>query len=244
MARRCYEDSLKVGLTLPGLTVNALDLDMDPRHLYESERPHPDEDLKEVQIGPLTTHVTKIGASLGSEEEDRLVDFLRRNMDVFAWATKDMLGIDPDFICHRLSVLWGARPVAQKRRKHGEEKRKAIKEEMSKLLAAGFVREVRYPTWLANVVLVKKASGRWRMCTDYTDLNRACPKDPYPLPSIDRLVDGVSGFALLSFMDAYSGYNQIRMHPQDVEKIAFITEEGAFYYKVMPFGLKNAGATY
>ncbi|RDY05633.1 hypothetical protein CR513_10508, partial [Mucuna pruriens] len=92
--------------------------------------------------------------------------------------------------------------------------------------------------------MVKKASGKWRMCTDYTDLNKACPKDPYPLPSIDRLVDGVSGFALLSFMDAYSGYNQIQMHPHDEEKTAFITDAGAFCYKVMPFGLKNARATY
>ncbi|RDY02416.1 Retrovirus-related Pol polyprotein from transposon 17.6, partial [Mucuna pruriens] len=82
------------------------------------------------------------------------------------------------------------------------------------------------------------------MSTDYTDLNKVCPKDPYPLPNIDRLVDNVSGYEFLSFMDAYSGYNQIRMHPEDEEKTAFITDSGAFCYKVMPFGLKNAGATY
>ncbi|RDX85209.1 Retrovirus-related Pol polyprotein from transposon 17.6, partial [Mucuna pruriens] len=82
------------------------------------------------------------------------------------------------------------------------------------------------------------------MCMDYIDLNKACPKDPYPLPNIDRLVDGASGFALLSFIDAYSGYNQIRMHPQDKAKTAFITDSEAFCYKVMPFGLKNARATY
>ncbi|RDX96113.1 hypothetical protein CR513_21271, partial [Mucuna pruriens] len=155
-----------------------------------------------------------------------------------------MPGIDPRFMCHHLSISPGSKPVAQKKRKQGEEKRKAIKEEVGKLLAADFVREVQYPTWLANVVMVKKANGRWRMCADYTDLNKACPKDPYPLPSIDRLVDGVSRHALLSFMDAYLGYNQIRMHPADEEKTTFITEAGAFYYKVMPFGLKNAGATY
>ncbi|RDX60995.1 hypothetical protein CR513_60818, partial [Mucuna pruriens] len=92
--------------------------------------------------------------------------------------------------------------------------------------------------------MVKKANGKWRMRIDYTDLNKACPKDPYPLPSIDCLVDGVSSFALLSFMDAYSSYNQIRMHPQDEEKIAFITDIGAFCYKVMSFSLKNAEVTY
>ncbi|RDX73894.1 Retrovirus-related Pol polyprotein, partial [Mucuna pruriens] len=155
-----------------------------------------------------------------------------------------MPGIDPSYISHSLSIGKDVKPIAQKRRKQGEERRKAAREETSRLLAAGFIREVQYPTWLANVVMVKKPNGRWRMCTDYTDLNKACPKDPYPLPSIDRLVDGVSGYALLSFMDAYSGYNQIRMHPQDEEKTAFITETGAFCYRVMPFGLKNAGATY
>ncbi|RDX80914.1 hypothetical protein CR513_38470, partial [Mucuna pruriens] len=92
--------------------------------------------------------------------------------------------------------------------------------------------------------MVRKANGKWRMCIDYTDLNKACPKDPYPLPGIDRLVDSVAGFTFLSFMDAYSGYNQIRMYPKDEEKTAFITNEGAFCYQVMPFGLKNAGATY
>ncbi|RDX81062.1 hypothetical protein CR513_38298, partial [Mucuna pruriens] len=121
-----------------------------------------------------------------------------------------MPGIDPSFMTHRLSVGKGVKPVAQKQRKQREKRRKAAKEETSRLLAASFIREVQYPTWLANVVMVKKPNGRWRMCTDYTDLNKACPKDPYPLPSIDRLVDGVSGYALLSFMDAYSGYNQIR----------------------------------
>ncbi|RDX88904.1 hypothetical protein CR513_29447, partial [Mucuna pruriens] len=120
-----------------------------------------------------------------------------------------MPGIDPGFMCHRLSVAPKARP----NRRQGLEKRRAIKEETGKLLAAGFIREVQYSTWLTNVVMVRKANGRWRMCTDYTDLNKACPKDPYLLPSIDRLVDGVSVFALLSFMDAYSGYNQIQMHP-------------------------------
>ena len=82
------------------------------------------------------------------------------------------------------------------------------------------------------------------MCTDYTHLNKACPKDAYPLPSIDKLVDGASGFKFLSFLDAYSGHNQIHMHPPDEAKTAFITEDANYYYQVMPFGLKNAGATY
>jgi hypothetical protein len=120
----------------------------------------------------------------------------------------------------------------------------AIAEEVEKLLKARFIREVYYPDWLANVVLVKKSNGKWRMCIDFTDLNKACPKDSFPLPRIDMLVDSTVGHGLLSFMDAFFSYNQIRMHPADQEKTAFITDQGLYCYQVMPFGLKNAGATF
>ena len=101
-----------------------------------------------------------------------------------------------------------------------------------------------YPEWLANMVMVKKNSGKRRMCVDFIDLNRACPKDRFPLPKIDQLLDSTVGYKLLSFMDAFSGYNQIMMDEEDQEKTAFITSQGLYCYKVMPFGLKNAGATY
>jgi len=111
-------------------------------------------------------------------------------------------------------------------------------------LGVGHIREIQYPEWLANVVLVKKANGKWRMCVDFTDLNKACPKDSYPLSSIDALVDSASGCKMLSFLDAFFGYNQIKMHPRDECKIAFMTELSCYCYMVMPFGLKNVGATY
>ncbi|RDY12155.1 hypothetical protein CR513_03082, partial [Mucuna pruriens] len=207
-ARKCYEDSLRIELGVRENKVNVLDIDLDPRYFSEGQRPYPVGDLKKVRIGSSADQKTHIGTTLNEEEEKLLVSTLQKNADVFAWTAKDMPGLDPRFMCHELSIKPGSKPVVQKKRKQGEEKRAAIKEEVEKLLAAGFVREVQYPTWLANVVMVRKANGRWRMCTDYTDLNKACPKDPYPLPSIDRLVDEVSGQALLSFMDAYSGYNQ------------------------------------
>jgi len=94
------------------------------------------------------------------------------------------------------------------------------------------------------VVLVKKANGKWRICIDFTDLNKVCPKDLYPLPSIDALVDNALGCKMLSFLDAFSGYNQIKMHPRDESKTTFLTETCSYCYKVMPFGLKNASATY
>ena len=125
-----------------------------------------------------------------------------------------------------------------------QERDKAIAEKVRELLEAGFIREVYYPDWLANMVMVKKANGKWRMCVDFTDLNRACPKDSYPLPQIDTLVDSTTRHELLSFMDAFSGYNQIKMNEEDQERISFVTSQGLFCYKVMPFGLKNTGATY
>ena len=124
------------------------------------------------------------------------------------------------------------------------ERDNAIKDEVQKLMEAKFIREVYYPDWLTNVVMIKKANGKWRMCVDFTDLNKAFPKDSYPLPHIDQLVDSTAGHKLLSFMDAFSGYNQIRMDEADQKKMSFVTSQGLFCYEVMPFGLKNAGATY
>ena len=117
-------------------------------------------------------------------------------------------------------------------------------EEVEKLLVAGFIREVHYLKWLANVVMVKKSNRKWRMCVDFTSLNNACPKDNFPLPRIDQLVDSTVGYELLTFMDAFSGYNQILMKKEDQEKTAFVTSRGLYCYKVMLFKLKNASATY
>jgi len=145
---------------------------------------------------------------------------------------------------HKLSIYKEVRYVSQKKRKLGEERRQAAKVEANKLLCAGFIEEAQYTTWLSNVVLVKKANDKWRMCVDYTDLNKACPRDAYPLPNIHRLVDGAARNKVLSFLDAYSRYNQIPMASSDMHKTTFITDDANYFYRVMPFGLKNAVATY
>jgi len=119
-----------------------------------------------------------------------------------------------------------------------------IKEEVVKQFNTGFLAVAKYPQWVANVVSVPKKDGKVRMCVDYRDLNRASPKGNFPLPHIDTLVDNTAKSALFFFMDRFSGYNQIRMVPKDLEKTTFITLWGTFYYKVMPLGLKNAGVTY
>ena len=134
--------------------------------------------------------------------------------------------------------------VQQRRRVFTLERDQVVANKVNKLLIAGFIREEYYPDWLTNVVLVKKANRKWRMCVDFTDLNKACPKDSFPLPRIDQLVDSTAGHKLLMFMDVFSGNNQIKLTEEYQEKTAFITSQGIYYYKVMPFGLKNAGATY
>ena len=148
--------------------------------------------------------------------------------------------IDPSIIVHRLNVGLAHKPVIQKRRRFNPKHYIAINEEVKKLLIAKFIREVHYPEWLANVVIVNKLNGKCKICIDYTDLNKACPKYSFPIPRIDQLVDATAGHELLSFMDAYSGYNQICMCPKNEDKTTFTVDRGLFCYKVMLFGLKNA----
>ena len=154
--------------------------------------------------------MTKIGTTLSPEMRTKLIQFLKENIDVFAWSHVDMPGIAPEVIQHKLNVDPKRKPVQQRRRVFAPKRDQAVTDEVTKLLAAGFIREVYYLEWLANVVLVKKASGKWRMCVDFTDLNQVCPKDSFPLLRIDQLVDSTIGHKLLTFMDAFSGYNQDR----------------------------------
>jgi len=121
---------------------------------------------------------------------------------------------------------------------------KAVREEVDKLKEAEAIKEVYYPEWLANTVVINKKNGKWRVCVDFTDLNKACPKDPFPVPKINQLVDATFGHPKMSFLHAFQRYHQIALAPKDQEKTSFITPTGNFYYKVMPFGLKNAGSTY
>jgi hypothetical protein len=145
---------------------------------------------------------------------------------------------------HRLEVNKTARPIKKKLRRFANDRKQAIEVEVCKLLAAGFIRECEHLVWLANPVLVPKKIGALRMCIDYTDLIKHYPKDPFPLPRIDQVVDSTAGSVLLCFLDCYSRYNQIALHPDDEDKTAFITPHDIYCYKVMTFDLKNAGATY
>jgi hypothetical protein len=155
-----------------------------------------------------------------------------------------MPGIPREVAKYALEIRAGSKPMKQRLRRFNEEKRKVIGEEIHKLLEAGFIKEVHHPEWLANPVLVKKKNRKWRMCVDYTSLNKACPKVLFPLPHIDQIVDSTMGCETLSFLDAYFGYHQIKMKESDQLTTSFITPFGLYCYVTMPFGLRNAGATY
>jgi hypothetical protein len=155
-----------------------------------------------------------------------------------------MPGVPRELVEHTLNVDPKARPVKQPLRQFDEPKRKAIAAKLHRLENAGFIREIKTSTWVSNPVIVpKKNTYVHRVYVEYTSLNKHCPKDPFPLPRIDQIIDSTAGCARLTFLDAYSGYNQIKLKKEDEEKTTFITPYGVFCYQVMPFGLKNVGAT-
>jgi hypothetical protein len=155
-----------------------------------------------------------------------------------------MPGIPREVTEHALEIRAGSKPVKQRLCRFNAEKRKVIDEEVHKLLEAGFINEVHHLEWLANPVLVKKKSGKWRMCLDYTSLNKACPKVPFPLPRINQIIDSTAGCETLSFLDAYSSYHHIKMKESDQLATSFITPFGMYCYVTMSFGLWNTGAMY
>ena len=152
--------------------------------------------------------------------------------------------MDPDFICHHLNINSFIFPKKQPPQRSSKEHSNAINEEVLKLKRVGAIKEVFYLEWLANTVVLKKKSGKWQVCVDFTNLNMACPKDPFPLPRIDQLVDAITSHPRMSFLDAFQGYHQIPLALGDQEKTSFVTPTGNYHYKILSFGLKNAGSTY
>ncbi|GJY37727.1 reverse transcriptase domain-containing protein [Tanacetum coccineum] len=203
------------------------------------------EEKIQVAIYPVYPKQTiAIGSTLTEEGWKELYGLLRRNLDIFAWRPANMTGVPRHIAEHRLNIREGCLPVRQKKIGQAPERNKAIYEEVEKLVDAGIMKEVHYHSWLSNPVMVKRHDESWRMCVDLKDLNKACPKDGYPLPEIDWNVESLCGYPFKCFLDAYKGYHQIKMAKEDEEKTTFITSQGIFCYSKMPFRLKNVGATY
>ncbi|KAL0445289.1 UNVERIFIED_CONTAM: hypothetical protein Slati_2251600 [Sesamum latifolium] len=222
--------------------------DPTPRSKLKEETPvavQPVEELLIVELIPGDPDKTKkVGSKMKEDVREQVINYLQKNKDIFAWTPQDLEGIDPGVIMHHLNLDSTIRPIKQKKRHFESEKDKIIQGEVNKQLTARHIREIQFPEWLSNVVLVPKLGRKWRMCIDFRDLNKAYPKDYYPLPRIDQLVDSTSGCELLSMMDASQGYHQIMLAPEDHKKVSFITSDGTFCYIAMPFGLKNVRATY
>ncbi|XP_027158506.1 uncharacterized protein LOC113760135 [Coffea eugenioides] len=251
-ARECYLATIQAAVT-PRPSPRSeekrpavLSIDcIDPQKAGEPNRLEPGDEVEQVVLDKAKPdQVVQVGAGLPSPLKEEMISLIKDHRDVFAWSADEVVGVPPELMIHQLNVNPQARPVRQKRRHFGPERSKAISDEVDKLLPAKMIHEIQYPTWLSNPVMVKKDAGGWRICVDFTDLNKACPKDCYPLPRIDALVDSAMGHEILCFLDAFKGYHQIGMSEEDQEKTAFYTDHGVYCYSTMPFGLKNAGATY
>ncbi|PKI59641.1 hypothetical protein CRG98_019978 [Punica granatum] len=204
------------------------------------------EPTEEINVGTEEEpRILKIDTSLDPTQRAQMIDFLTRYQEVFAWSYANMPGLDPSIVKHFLPLdTEKFPPKRQQLRRQRASLLLRIKEEVVKQINAGYLEVCNYSEWVANIVPVEKKDGRVRVCVDYRDLNKASPKDNFPLPHIDILVDNTARHAQFSFMDGFSGYNQIRMAEEDKIKTTFTTMWGTFCYHVMPFGLKNAEVTY
>ena len=189
------------------------------------------EDLEKVVVGDDPKRFFQIGAQMPLLENEQLVDLLRRNVDVFVQDAYKALELEPNFICHHLNVNPSIIPKRQPPRRPSKEHVEVVKSEVTKLKQARAIKEVFYPQWLANTVVVKKKTGKWRVCMDFIDLNKACPKDPFPMPRIDQLVDATVGHPRMSFLDAFQGYHQIPLALDD--------QENSFYYSYRKLSLQG-----
>ncbi|XP_055824288.1 uncharacterized protein LOC129892753 [Solanum dulcamara] len=187
---------------------------------------------------------TRISVHLAKAQRMELINLLREYIDIFAWSYDDVSGFSKDIISHKLSISSDCSPVKQKTRKFKPTLSLRIKKEVTKQIQSKVVEVMQYLTWLANIISVPKKDGKIRICVDYRDLNKASPKDNFPLPNIHILIDNCAKHEMQSFVDSYAGYHQILIDEEDEEKTVFITPWGMYHYRVMPFGLKNAGATY
>jgi hypothetical protein len=214
------------------------------QYKYKSEKAASADQLKPMLLcEDIAEQKVLLGSQLSEEQEKTLIRFLFNNKDVFAWSANDLYGVNRDIIEHSLNVDPSFRPRKQRLRKMSDDKAEGARNEVKRLLSADVIREVKYLEWLANTVMVKNANGKWRICIDFTDLNKACPKDEFPLPRIDSLVDAASSSELMSLLDCYSIYHQIWMK-EDEPKTSFITPNGTYCYLRMLEGLKNAGGNF
>jgi hypothetical protein len=185
-----------------------------------------------------------LGANYTPDEVVSYTTLFKEFHDIFTWSYEEMLGIDPSIVVHKIKTYPDAKPVQKKLRPVHPKKVATIKAEVEKILKSGFIYPIPLTEWVTNLVLVAKKQGTIRVCIDYRDISKSCPKDKYPMPFIDQIIDNCVRSVIFSFMDGFSGYNQIEIFPIDQYKTTFIFPWGTFTYRKLPFGLKNVGATF
>jgi hypothetical protein len=198
----------------------------------------------DISIKPRIIEEITIDAASSPEEITSYKSLFQEYQDIFSWSYTEIPGLDPSIVGHRINTWPYVTPVHQNQRPLHPSKVVAIKVEIDKLRIVNFIYPIAYTSWVSNPVPINKKQGTIRICTNFHDLNHACPKDNFPTPFIDQIIDDCVVHEALSFMDGFSGYNQIQIHPADQYKTTFTTPWGTVAYRVMLFGLKNAGDTF
>ncbi|MCO5560567.1 hypothetical protein L7F22_014182 [Adiantum nelumboides] len=204
------------------------------------------EDAKKIDLaspGEDSKHVY-IATDLEPEEEKELIEILQEFRDVFAWSYKDLKGVDPAVCQHTIPLRDDAKPSKQRPYSYNDNYPKKIEEEINILKEAGFIYKIEHTEWVSPLVVVPKKNGKLRVCVNLKKVNTATIRDHYPLPITDHVIEQVARAEAYSFLDGFSGYNQLSIAPEDQHKTAFATERGTFAYRVMPFGLTNAPSTF
>ena len=238
-----YEDE---DLTFKDDVIRLEDLEKAPAKL-DDLRLDVQDPLEEINLGvDGQVKPVYISALIPTDVKEKFVALLTEYKNCFAWEYHEMPGLPRSLVEHNIPIMEGYKPFKQAPRRMSTEVELQVKEEIERLLEAKFIRTARYVTWLSNIVPVVKKNGRIRPCIDFRNLNLASPKDEYPMPMADLMVDGAARHKVLSFMDGHSGYNQIYINEDDASKTAFRCPGalGTYEWVVMPNGLKNAGATY
>ena len=195
-----------------------------------------------IEIFPGST--LNINKHLEKLQHEELTKILQKHYAAFAWEYTDMKGIDPKTCIHHIYIEENSRPIRQPQRRMNPNLREIVKEELQKLLNVNFIYPNSDSQWISTLVIVPKKNGKWTVCIDYRELNKETLKDNFPLPFIDQMLDTLAGKKYFSFVDGFTGYNQIQIAPEDQDKITFTCPWGTYDYRVLPSGLCNALATF
>jgi hypothetical protein len=202
-------------------------------------------DHLEVNIGSdKEPRMVKVGKTTPIEERNEIVKLLKEYRDVLAFSYDELKVYREDVIQHVIPLKEETKPFRQKLRQMNPKLAPLVQQELQKMLEAGIIAQTRHSSWCSNLVVARKKNGKIRLCIDFRNLNIACTKDNYPLPKMETLLQRVTGSGMISMLDGFSGYNQIRLKEEDRHKTTFTTPWGTFEYLRMPFGLSNVGATF